>query len=416
MTVDDLRTRLTEEYGEERFTMTVIEIEQRAGTGARRRMAAWAMAGVAALVAVAFLVWPTGGSGVVEPLTSPSVEPTATGTPAWHAAFPQACAQQWAKQDRGGLAPGLRDNLPPLRFDVAQGRLGMLVYATADTSLIVECIHDDDGTHLGLTTPAPPARRLLTDVGAGMPRYGVSSLADENGGRHAADYYLGLAPAGTREVEAHTARGEVFPGLVDGDLFLVWAPEGGLRDAVMRAFTGDRMIMVGGLGHVDGTYQEQALVEACRRTAAPFGDLGFPDLPPVRFKLRSGEDAVHLYGDEHLMVACERSGGESGGGAGIAVTEVAALEDPSSIWHPMQFNHADEGDRGWLLGRAPDGAVSGTAVMKSGKTVALTVSGGWFGAWWRSADGTSEHPASIEIVTRTEVWQWKGGTVTHRPR
>ncbi|MDI1466256.1 hypothetical protein QEZ54_35290 [Catellatospora sp. KI3] len=411
MTVDDLRTRLTEEYGEERFTMTVTEIEQRAGTGARRRVTGWAAAGMAALAAVAFLVWPTGGTGIVQPLTSPSVEPTGGGEPAWHASFVRDCEQKWLEQDRGSLPPELRDALPPLRFDVSRGESGMRVFAPADTGYVVECERNARQTTVSLATAGPPFARLLGDTGAELPYYGRSGFPDENGVQQDPDFYIGRVPAGVREIEAHVAGGGIVQGLIDDRMFLIWAPEGGLRDATLRAFGDDRMYIAGGSEQVDGAYQEQTLAAACGRGAARFGRLGFPDLPTLRIGLRAGDEAGLLYGDEHLMVACMRTADGS-----VTVTEVAALQDPSSTWHPMQFNYADRGERGWLLGLAPEGAVQARAVLDSGKKVELGLSQGWFGGWWSSPATVADRPALIEVFTRTEVWQWKGGTVTHRPR
>ncbi|GHJ46393.1 hypothetical protein Cs7R123_37350 [Catellatospora sp. TT07R-123] len=413
MTVDDLRTRLTEEYGEERFTMTVTEIEQRAGTGARRRMAGWAVAGVAVLVAIAFLVWPTGGAGIVEPLASPSASPTARGSSAWRAGFAQACDQKWLEEDRSRLDPSLRGALPTLRFDVADGELGLRVYATGDTSLMVECERNSHDTGVSWSTPVAPFRSLLNDVGTQLPRFGTGSPPDENGVRQGADYYIGRVPVGTREILAYGENGEQFQALIDGSLYLLWAPDGGLRHAAVRAFTADRMITEGEGGHVDGAYREQALTEACRRTAAAdFAQVGFGGLPPVRFKWHTGDHAAFLYGDENLMVVCRRLPDGP-----VTVTAVAALRDPSSVWQAMQFIDSDHSRHGWLLGLAPEGAVSGRAELRSGKKVTLSLSGGWFGAWWDSAEGVvDERPVRIEITTATQVWTVEDGQVTHRAR
>ncbi|MFC7756965.1 hypothetical protein ACFQY4_01825 [Catellatospora bangladeshensis] len=268
MTVDDLRARLTDEYGEERFTMTVSEIEQRAGRDPRRRLGAWAAVGAAAVVAAGFLVWPSPPAGEVAPLATasatPGATPSATSAP-WHAGFAEDCRRKWLDSDRSKLAPEDRAELPPLRMEALEPELGIRVYG--NDRVIADCERSPGGLGISMTY-AQPTQRLLPDVGARIPRYGSISHLDGSLSEVAsADYFVGRVPAGATRVDAVSPDGRVIEARLDGGLFLLWAPEGGLNDAIVRAHTATATILDSGVDYLPEEQLTESAEQICRAAA-----------------------------------------------------------------------------------------------------------------------------------------------------
>ncbi|MEU8077186.1 hypothetical protein AB0B31_17250 [Catellatospora citrea] len=402
MTIDDLRTRLAEEYLPERITVTVADIRRRAERG-RRRRTAW----VAACVAVAtigVLAWPQGSVPSGEPLTTPQ-----PGTDAWSTSYDEQCRAGWAAhpQSKGAL-------LPALRFDLRDKGRGLRIYT--DGELVVDCARRDLGTPAkveilsarGLAAYSTAVDGTLADGGDGLPWFvGHDSLIAN--GYDRAGYVVGRAPSGTVRVDAVEPDGTVRQAQLSGGLFLLWAPDGGLTEATVRAYTADRVIMEtpmyglgdrtnGGLAEICADLAETALRQA-----------GLAALPPRRFTWSTGEQSVLLYAAGRDVLSCRQL-------SPYAVLAVAVAPAGTGPWQPMRGAVAGSAGRGWLIGRAPDGAVSGVAVLPDGTAVPLELSGGWFGAWWPIVPGDFARPVRVEITTGAAVWTEQGGQVTQRPR
>lgn len=412
MTVDDLRRKLSDEYGEERFTMTASEIERRAGRAPRRRLVVWATVTAAVVAVTGFLVWPKGPAHDVEPLATPGATPSAL--PSWDpvtmARFAENCEQKWREQDHSALQPQDRGQLPPLRLEASEGQLGIRVYA--NERVIAECERDADSTSVGFTYADGPGEQLMPDGGAAIPRYGaIANLGDTPNDNASADYYIGRVPTGVTRIDAVGRQGQLTDALLDGDLFLLWAPRGGLHHAIVRAYAGDRVIMEASPLHPDGAERDVPADQQCAAIAADYtARAGTPALPPRRFRLIVENDsAVLLYATDGAVAACEHRVGS------VFMTSVSRPLG-GAPWGPLHhFHRGGEGD-GWVLGVAPPGARSGTVTVTGGRKVALQFAGGWFAARWTGVGVQYGAPEQIEILTDTEVWATDGNAVTHRSR
>ncbi|GAA1647934.1 hypothetical protein [Catellatospora bangladeshensis] len=403
MTVDDLRARLTDEYGEERFTMTVSEIEQRAGRDPRRRLGAWAAVGAAAVVAAGFLVWPSPPAGEVAPLATasatPGATPSATSAP-WHAGFAEDCRRKWLDSDRSKLAPEDRAELPPLRMEALEPELGIRVYG--NDRVIADCERSPGGLGISMTY-AQPTQRLLPDVGARIPRYGSISHLDGSLSEVAsADYFVGRVPAGATRVDAVSPDGRVIEARLDGGLFLLWAPEGGLNDAIVRAHTATATILDSGVDYLPEEQLTESAEQICRAAADRGRVAGGPSQPPRRFSFRDATQPLLVHAVDGAVMVCDRSGNH------VSLLTVSAA-DGAGTWQPMQWvADAGYGD-GWIVGRAPAGAESGTVTLANGRKVALRFSGGWFAAWLAGKDGTAGAlPRSVEVRAGGRTWTADG--------
>ncbi|MEV4416640.1 hypothetical protein [Catellatospora sp. NPDC049609] len=408
MSVDDLRTRLSEEYGEERFTMTVSEIEHRAGRGSRRRRGAWAaVAAATAVVAVGWLVWPQAPAGKPEPPATPSAVPTASAaSTAWRAGFAAECDRKWLAHDRTGLRPADQGQLPPLLIEQFHGELGIRVYG--NEWLTAECERTARDTTVGFSRSADNTLKWLPDAGTGIPyfaaRRGRATSPDSDPQPRpeeiAGDYIIGRAPAGAVKIEALTPDGRVFPGGIGGHLFLVWAPEGGLRDAVVRADVNVSQVLVADSAELPGAYDERAMDAACRQDLATgYAAAGRIDMPPRRFVRRDGQRVVFLYGSPDTVVACSRLDDT------ISLTVVRRVPAAPQGWQPAKHFHHTSDTQGWLFGVAPDGATGGTLTLRNGRKVPVRISDGWYGTSW-TADPHDEddRPRRVELIVDGETW------------
>ncbi|GIG01671.1 hypothetical protein [Catellatospora citrea] len=402
MTIDDLRTRLTEEYRPERLTVTVADIRRRAERG-RRRRTAWAAAGVAAAT-IGVLAWPQGSVPSGVPLTTP--QPSAD---AWSTSYDEQCRAGWAAHPQSKGAP-----LPALRFDLRDKGRGLRIYT--DGELVVDCARRDLGTpakveilsERGLAVFSTAVDGTLADAGDGLPRFAGHESLIANG-YDRAGHLVGRAPSGTVRVDAVEPDGTVRQAQLSGGLFLLWAPDGGLTEATVRAYTADRVIMETPM-HGIGDRTKGGLAEICADLAeTALRQAGLAALPPRRFTWSAGEQSVLLYAGGSDVLSCRQL-------SPYTVLAVAVAPAGTGPWQPMRSASGGLSGRGWLIGRAPDGAVSGVAVLPDGTAVPLELSGGWFGAWWPIAPGDFARPVRVEVTTATAVWTEQGGQVTQRPR
>lgn len=402
MTVEELRRQLADDYGQERLTMTVGEIEQRAGRASRRRLGGWALATVAAVVVGGFLIWPNGLTGDVQPLATPT--PSASPTAAWRATFAEDCERKWQTLDRAKLGPD--DRLPPLRMERAQGELGIRVYASE--RVIADCERTPSGLSVGFTHPADPADELMPDVGAHIQRMGtIAHLDPSQDDIQAADYYVGRVPPGATRVDAVGRDGRVFDAVIEGDLFLVWAPQGGLKHALLRAHRADDMLVDSGpvFNTPDGV---DATEQACQELGASFAArAGTPVLPPRRHLIVENDGQVSMYVADGMVAVCVRSEG--------SLSMVSVSRTTGGAWQPLRYVHQAWETSGWIVGVAPRFATSGTLTLSGGRTVPLVVLDGWFTAGWKGKQPAGQ-PEKIQIVTPGEVWTEQAGQVTRRPR
>ncbi|MEV0458334.1 hypothetical protein [Catellatospora methionotrophica] len=406
MTVDDLRRQLTDEYGQERFTMTVGEIEQRAGRRPRR-FAAWVAATAAAAVTVGFLVWPHDRAREAPPL----VTPIASAAPAWQASFAEDCRRKWQDFDRSRLPEQERAELPPPRIERVEGELGIRVYG--NDRVIATCQRSHSGSlGIGVTYAGMTGRAVLPDVGAGIQRFGsISHLDATPSDTPTADFYVGRVPAGTVRMDAVGVRGEVVDAVLDGDLFLLWTTVAGLDGAVSRAYTRDTVLMDTGPIYLRDEDKGQSADRLCRWAADAFTTrAGAPPLPPRRFAFGGGDDALMLYAAPGAVVACRPAAGQ------VQVVSISRLPGAEE-WQPLRHVYELGLGSGWVLGLAPAGARSGTMTLPGGRKVPLQLAGGWFAARWTGKAGVWEQaPAKVQITTADEVWTEQGGQVTRRPR
>lgn len=402
MTVDDLRRQLSDDYGQERLTTTVGEIERRAGRASRRRLGGWALATIAAVVVGGFLIWPKGLAGDVQPLATPT--PSASPTEAWQATFAADCERKWQTLDRAKL--GSDDQLPPLRIERARGELGIRVYASE--RVIADCERTPSGLSVGFVHPADAADDLMPDVGAHIQRMGtIARLDASQDDIQAADYYIGRVPPGATRVDAVGLDGRVFDAVIEGDLFLLWAPEGGLKHSLMRAHRADDMLVDSGprYGAPDGM---DATEQACRQLGGSLAELaGTPALPPRRHLTRYDDGQVSMYVADGMVAVCVRSEG--------SLSVVSVSRTTGGAWQPLRYVHQAWETSGWIVGVAPSSATSGTLTLSGGRTVPLVVVDGWFTVAWKGEQAAGR-PEKIEVVTPGEVWTEQGGQVVRRPR
>ncbi|GAB4060452.1 hypothetical protein [Catellatospora paridis] len=394
MTVDDLRRHLAEEYAEERFTMTVREIEHRARRS--RRLAAWAVAGATVLLVAGLLAWPPGRVDRADPVATPSASADAT---AWQAGFAAECDRKWLEFDRGALRAEDRDRLPPLLIERFDGELGIRLYG--NDWLTAECERTAHGVTIGTEHAADNTRRLLIDVGTGITyigRYRGRAVSSEAGRQLspdelAGDYLVGRVPAGATAVTAVAPDGQRFRGQFGGGFFLVWAPRGGLLDAVVQADVGNSEILVAPSSRLPGDYDERATDQACRANlATEFTAAGSIAMPPRRFTLRDGERSLHLYGAPDMMVACSRDDGM----VRAVVTRLSPYASVS-VWRELKYFRNATSVSGWVMGVAPEGATGGTVTLNSGRKIPLQISQGWFACRW-TAEYDDERAVGIEVA------------------
>ncbi|WP_155375741.1 hypothetical protein [Catellatospora vulcania] len=402
MTVDDLRRQLTDEYEQERFTMTVGDVEHRAGRS-RRRVTAWVIAGTAALLVVGALVRPPTPDGGVDPLATPSA--TVSGTPAWQAGFAAECDRKWLELDRSGLRPEDRDLLPPLRIERFDGELGIRVYG--NDWLTAECERTTREVTIGTGRAVGNTRGFLPDVGTGITyigHYRGRTVSSEAGPQPspdelAGDYLVGRVPSGATAVTAVASDGQRFRGQFGGGFFLVWAPRGGLDGALVEATVGSAEILVAQGSRLPGGYDAQALDAACgENLASAFAAAGRITMPPRRFALRSGERALHLYGSPNTMVACSRVDGM----VSLVVTRLTRYARVSA-WPELKYFVSASSAAGWVTGVAPEGATGGTVTLNSGRKIPLQISQGWFACRW-TAEYDDERPVRIQVAAGSIVY------------
>jgi hypothetical protein len=195
--------------------------------------------------------------------------------------------------------------------------------------------------------------------------------------------------------------------VLEGDLFLLWAPEGGLKHALVRAHRADDMLVDSGprFGTPDGM---DATEQACRQLGASFAELaGTPALPPRRHVTVYDDGQVSMYVADGMISVCTRDDG--------SLSMVSVSRTTGGAWQPLRYVHQACETSGWIVGVAPRFATSGTLTLSGGRTVPLVVVDGWFTAAWKGKQAAGQ-PEKIEIVAPGEVWTEQAGQVTRLPR
>lgn len=382
MTVDDLRRQLADEYGQERFTMTVGEIERRAGrTG--HRVAAWVGATAAALAVAAFLAWPQAPAGQVDPLASPSASGGASGD--W---FAVQCERNWSGQDRSRLRADERAELPPLRIERSEGEQGIRVYGSDQVTAV--CERDGAAVSLRFARTDDPDRRWLPDFGTGVAYVWGASMAGGSAGP--LSHIVGRASADAQAVVAVTADGQRIRGQFGGGYFVLWAPRGDLRGAVVETTLGPFEILVAEGSPVFGDLDDRTTDEACRANlASGFASVGPVAMPPRRFAQSDGATTLLVYGSSNTMVACSHDSGT----VQLSVARVGRYAKVSA-WGETQTFVSASSMAGWLIGVTPEEAIGGTVTLNSGRKIPLQVSQGWYACRW-TAETDGERPVEVEL-------------------
>ncbi|GAA2400196.1 hypothetical protein Cme02nite_59330 [Catellatospora methionotrophica] len=401
MTIDDLRRQLADAYGQERFTMTVADIERRRAR-VRRRLTAWAVTGAVVLLAAGLVAWPSGRPGRVEPAATPSA--SAGGTPAWRAGFAAACAQKWAALDHSSLRSEDQAGLPPLLVEQFDGELGIRFYG--NDWLTVQCQRTVREVTTTTSRSAHNTRNWLSSSGNDVFYIGSfqgRTLGSEAGPQPDAtelvgDYLVGGVPGGATAITAVAPDGRRFRAQFGGGYFLVWAPQGGLQDAVVQADVGGVEILAAGGSPLPGGYDERSLDQACRdELATAFAAAGPVTAPPRRFVLRGGGRSLHLYGSANTVVACTHHDDV----VRAVVTRLSRYASVSA-WPQMKYFVDSTASSGWLFGVAPAGATGGTVTLAGGRKVPLDMSQGWFAGQWTTRSG-GERPVRVDVAVDGKV-------------
>jgi hypothetical protein len=408
--------RVRAAFAEAELAVEYEEIERRARPARRRRR--WLAAGprpawldtfvlgpgavaVATLVVLALL----GGLGRL--LGLPFLSP---GT--WSdRAFAQQCSDKWITL-APGASVGMPAAMPPPRFAFRDDDIGLRLYA--DDHVLFTCSRDESGQARGSVSGSPTGESYLPPADVAVSYLAVLDLG---GGP---EYYLGRLPAGAGRVVARTTAGTEVPAAVDGDLFAVWLPSGGLAGAQVRAYVGSREVAAGPPTVLRGGYPETAFAQACE--ARVLDRLGRAQeltpaqrrtVPPVRFRWREGEWTLWFYASERALLECELQPD------GVVKVTGDWFRDPTVSWSslgPLEYQ-STTGELGWAYGRVPEGTEQIEVGLADGRVVLAQVSGGYFAAAWFNPVDHANGLATLTAYTDdTVVTRPAGGRVTSRPR
>lgn len=371
---------------------------------------------VLAVIVTFVLLGVLGGFGRLLGMT-PAVTGSASPGPAatWNeAAFASDCAAKWsaAAPRQTDLRPEDRATLPGLRFAFRDGPSGVRLYAT-DTVLFT-CTRDDSGQARGVISGRPAAGESFLPDAAGSLDY--LAVLDLSGGP---EYYLGWLPEGARRVIARTPQGQEITGVINGDLFAVWAPHGGLAGAAVHAFAGTREVASGPPSFLRGGFHEGAFGQAC---ALRMLDLlqsaeklppAEREVPPVRFRWREGDWVLWFYGTDRTLLQCALLPNGA-----IEVTG-SWFTDPGQRWSALApLDHrSTTGRLGWAFGRALDGAEQIEVNLTDGRVVLAQIKDGFFAAAWFNGADTTIAPATVMAYTADQVYtRDAAGGLTSRAR
>jgi len=405
----------------EREPETEPETETESGAGRRREWAIAFVAGPLAAVAVSVvLLGVLGGFGRLlgsTPATAGSAPP-APVTPCrgcdWdESAFASDCLGKWAAAAprASDLRAGDRAAVPPLRFAFRDAQFGVRLYAT--DAVLFTCTRDDAGQARGVISGRPAvAEPFLPDTPSPLD---YLAMLDLSGGP---EYFLGRLPDEARRIVARTPQGQEIPGVINGNLFAVWAPHGGLAGAQVRAYAGTREITAGPPTFLRGGFNENAFAQACdvrileMLQAAADLPPAEREVPPVRFRWREGEWAMWFYGTDRTLLQCKLLPN-----GGIEVT--GGWFDANQRWSTMQplDLQSTVGRLGWAFGRAIDGAEQIEVNLSDGRVVLAQIKDGVFAAAWFNGVDTNVGPETVTAYTADLIYtRDAAGAVSSRPR
>ena len=394
-------------------TESDTESEPDGGASRRREWAIPFVAGpLAAVVASVVLLGVLGGFGRLlgsTPAVAGSASPAPSATPCrgcdWdEAVFAEACLGKWA-----AAAPRASDlraedkaTAPPLRFAFRDAVFGVRLLAT--DSVLFTCTRDDTGQARGVISGRPAAGEpFLPDTVSPLDYLAVLDLS---GGP---EYYLGRLPDGARRIVARTTQGQEIPGVINGNLFAVWAPHGGLAGAQVHAYAGTREITTGPPTFLRGGFHEGAFAQACgvrildllqSATDLPPAER---EVPPVRFRWREGEWAMWFYGTDRTLLQCKLL-------PNGAIEVAGGWFDVNQRWSTMQplDLQSTVGRLGWAFGRAIDGAEQIEVNLSDGRVVLAQIKDGVFAAAWFNGVDTNVGPATVTAYTAGLIYTRDG--------
>lgn len=375
----DIKERIAAGYDEVGFMMTVGEIEHRLASRRRARTKGAAVAAAALALMITAAIWDVTNRPARHAVLAPFLSTAA------EAAWDKKCAQLWQEREHASN-PGRNRQRPPLLFNVRSDDHRMRVYL-GDTDLFT-CHMRPDGS-----VAAEGGASTLEDG----PLLSSSPGTNISGFGHMGDqfHFVGVLPEGFTSADVVNPSGKVVNAELAGRHFLVWSPERWSGGFLLRAFGGNQMLAQAAW-HDSGRHGPSSgpLEPRCRALAAAVMIEGMQP----RFRLEVGGDRKNLLcGDDRTLVAGD--------------TVLRSLHGPLPPFSKLNAVR----QVGYLFGVAPEGAVSGTAVLKSGKTVELTVRDGFFAAGWETGD-YQELPVRIEIRTPTHTWVQKGDQITRTAR
>jgi hypothetical protein len=389
----EVAERVRAAFAQARFERSYADVTARAR---RRRAGGPVAAGLAvAATAVALVL-------VVSVLWRP--DPGQPGA-AWGRTFKTECANLWSTMTRADdrLPADVRTAEPPSAILGHQdGDVGLRVYLVG--SVLFACLRDESGRVTGRIEPSFLA----------LPDADVTTRAvlDPSGGP---EYLVGRLSVSADRVVAVRSDGGTLDGQIQGGLFLIWAPAGGLSGAEVEAYMGGRRTARDLPRYLDGPYDADAFAQICDAKVRadrliPRPGLSYEDRdpqPPLRSTVVVGGNWLRFYGMARYMAACTRMAPDGYIGLQVFTT-------PKDTWDPLQYMSV-LGELGYVFGAAPTGAESVEVYLDDGRTFPAEVGGGYFFAGLPAA--TRVRIVKIVAYTRDTVYETgEGGVVHTRPR
>jgi DNA-directed RNA polymerase specialized sigma24 family protein len=424
VTDDEVTAWVIEAFADQHLDASLPDLEPEPPRSRFQRRRDWVIPFVAvpaiAVAVAAVLLGVLGGFGRLLGST-PAAAGSASPVPAtpcrgcdWdESAFATDCLGKWANAAprASDLRPQDRAIVPPLRFAFRDAQFGVRLFATG--TVLFTCTRDEAGQARGVISGRPAANEsFLPDTPSPLDYLAVLDLS---GGP---EYFLGRLPDGARRVIARTTQGQEIPGVINGDLFAVWAPHGGLGGAQVHAYAGNREISSGPPTFLRGGFSETAFTQACGvrildlLQAAEDLPPAEREVPPVRFRWREGEWAMWFYGTDRTLLECKLL-------PNGAIEVSGGWFDVNQGWSTMQplDLQSDVGRLGWAFGRAIDGAERIEVNLSDGRVVFAQVKDGVFAAAWFNGVDTNVGPQTVTALTPDLIYSRDAaGTLSTRPR
>jgi hypothetical protein len=383
-----LKEDLEAAFVSERFTLTVPDIETRAGL--RRRRTVLRLSGVSLavvlVVTAGFLLRPKASPPpVVQP--TPSVSASAGVD---FEALAVKCTQHWAGSTQGRP-------LPPLLTRRASGGVGVLFYAD-----LVSAFFCSTGS-MSISNPAGEPNphgdtgfEYLLVSGSGTAVFGWGPLgsvgidAIDDAGRIQYSERFGrifffwdyTGEFGTRSDRQNAISFLLFSHQADGD--------------IVQRFNDDEP-------ELPDSFDRNALTQVCQSAFSRLPSRGqISAAPPNQFAFDQGSGRSMLFfGGEDALIRC------------VVRNEVRNHAEIDA-WVRRQSVAAKPFEQlsgaGFVFGRAPDGAISGEVKVAGGQTVALSIRDGYYAAQWEG--NATAVPVRVQVNTASERWVYENGQIT----